>query len=279
MAKLRQIQKSKIDFGSVMNVCQEATMERFNCHNIGRITEFDSATQTCTIELMQLKQFSNQIIIPAPLTEVPLIIYGCGDATITLPNPVGTTCLVLFLDRNMDAFMQTGEQYVPETSRMHDFTDCVAITTFKTLVNPIENYDETSISINYQNLVEEVLYYATIKNFGDSLQLKVKDEDETKSGVVSIDSEKIQNSVEGTTTGDVSIEADKVNISVVGNELSANIQVDTKIQIQNTAQNMLLVMTALIEAIKAITITNNAVSTASKNALDAITTQFGELLE
>lgn len=239
MAKLRQIQKSKIDFGSVMNVCQEATMERFNCHNIGRITEFDSATQTCTIELMQLKQFSNQIIIPAPLTEVPLIIYGCGDATITLPNPVDTTCLVLFLDRNMDAFMQTGEQYVPETSRMHDFTDCVAITTFKTLVNPIENYDETSISINYQKLVEEVLYHATIKNFGNSLQLKVQTDENT--AVVNV--------------------SDKISVQNTA---------------QNLASLIDAFLTAC-EGI--VTVNGGGLTSSSQQAFTDLKTQFGELLE
>lgn len=167
MAKVKGIEKHDIDFNDVILFNQEAVMSRLNCHNIGRIIEFDSTTQTCTIELMQLKQMSSEIIIPAPLTEVPLIVYGSGDASITLPNPVGTICLVLFLDRNMDAFMQTGEQYVPDTARMHDFTDCVALTTFRTLVNPIENYDENSISINYQNSTIKTKDEIEINSKGD----------------------------------------------------------------------------------------------------------------
>ena len=238
MAKIKSVKKYNITRNELLALSQEATMSRLNCHNIGRIVDFDSSTQTCTVELMQLKQFADEIIIPAPLTEVPLIIYGCGDASITLPNPVGSTCLVLFLDRNIDAFMQTGEQYVPDTARMHDFTDCVALTTFRTLVNPIENYDENSISINYQQLVNNILYYATVKNLGGSINLKVT------------------NSV-----------------------TEAEINIADKIRVQNTAQNLLLVITALINTIKSITITSNAVSPTSKDALDAITTQFGELLE
>lgn len=243
MARIRQIQKSKIDFYNVLHLSQEATMSRLNCHNIGRIIEFDKTTQTCTIELMQLKQFADEIVIPAPLTEVPLIIYGCGDATITLPNPVGATCLVLFLDRNMDAFMQTGEQYVPDTARMHDFTDCVAITTFRTLANPIEDYDDTSISINYQALVNEVLYYSTIKNFGSSINLKVINTDEE-------------------------------------NPNTSEINIADKIKVQNTAQSLASLIDALLTACEGIaTVNGGNLTPNSKQAFTDLKTQFGELLE
>lgn len=260
MAKVKKVQKSRVDLDNILFTCQEATMERLNCHLIGRIEEFDSATQTCTIQLMQLKQLNDETYIPTLITEVPLIIYGCGDATITLPNPVGSICLVLFLDRNIDAFMETGEQYVPETTRMHDFTDCVALTTFKTLVNPIDNYDENSISINYQSLVSNILYYSTIKNFGNSVNIKVVDENELSAGIIDVQNNAIDLSV--------------------GNEIvSANIQIDQKIQIQNTARNLLTLMVALITAIKGLTISGSTVSQASQEALDEIAEQFGELLK
>lgn len=260
MVAIKTIERHPISQNEILALSQNAVFSRLNCHNIGRIVDFDSTTQTCMIELMQLKQMNGEVLSPAPLTEVPLIIYGSGDASITLPNPVGTICLVLFLDRNMDAFMQTGEQYVPDTARMHDFTDCVALTTFRTLVNPIENYDDTSISINYQQLVNDVLYYSTIKNFGNSLELKVKDENELSTSKIVMDNQTI-------------------NMNVGNDALSASIQIDQRIQIQNTAQNMLVLMTTLINTIKAITITGSAISQTSKDALDAVTTQFGELLE
>ena len=238
MASIKSIEKHPISRNEILALSQNAIMSRLNCHNVGRIIDFDKNTQTCTVELMQLKQFTDEILIPAPLTDVPLIIYGAGDATITMPNPVGSTCLILFLDRNIDAFMQTGEQYVQDTARMHDFNGCIALTTFRTMVNPIDNYDETSISINYQQIVNEILYQAAIKNFGNSINLKVEND----------------------------LNTTQINIA-------------DRVKIQNTAQNLLVLITALINTIKAITITNNAISQTSRDALDAITTQFGELLE
>ena len=164
MAKIKKAKKAQINFNETLNLQQNAIMSRLNCHNIGRILEFESTTQLCTVELMQIKQFGDQAYTPAPITQVPLIMLGAGNAHITMPNPVGTTCLLLFLDRNMDNFMETCEQYMPDTARMHDFTDCVALTTFKTLVDPIQDYDEQAISLLNED--------TSLKIYPDSLEVQ-----------------------------------------------------------------------------------------------------------
>lgn len=238
MAKIRAVEKTQVSFNDVMAIAQEAIMSRLNCHNIGRIIEFDSTTQTCTVELMQIKQFNDQAFIPAPITQVPLIIYGSDNSYITLPNPVGSVCLLLFLDRNIDNFLETGEQYMPETSRMHDFTDAVALTTFKTLANPIENYDGNAITMYYKTIINEVLYEAVIKNAGNAINLKM-----------------------------------------INGDNYSQINIASKIKIENNSQNLNTLIGNLITAISNITISNNAVSSASKTALNNVKTQFGELLE
>lgn len=163
MSKIRKISKSEADNNYILELSQDTIMSRLNCHNIGRILEFDKDTQTCTIELMQIKQFGEQFITPAPITDVPLIILGTNNAHITMPEPVGTICLLLFMDRNIDTFLETGEQYVPATGRMHDFTDCIALATFKTLVKPIQNYDDKAITLYYEEIIDEVKNYSSIK--------------------------------------------------------------------------------------------------------------------
>ena len=175
MAKIRGVEKTQTDFNDIMIIAQDAIMSRLNCHNIGRIIEFDSDTQTCTVEMMQIKQFNEQTFIPAPITQVPLIILGAGGGHITMPNPVGTICLLLFLDRNIDNFMETGEQYVPDTARMHDFTDAIALTTFTTLANPVQNYDENAITIFNEGLIEEVQKLSYIKIYPNLIQIQAAD--------------------------------------------------------------------------------------------------------
>lgn len=175
MAEIRGVEKSQVDFNDVMCIAQEAIMARLNCHNIGKIIEFDSSTQTCTVELMQVKQFNDQFIIPAPITQVPLIILGAGGGHITMPNPVGTICLILFLDRNIDNFMETGEQYVPETSRMHDFTDAIALTTFTTLANPLTDYDEEAVTLFNEGLIDNVNKLSSVKIYPDKIEIQAAD--------------------------------------------------------------------------------------------------------
>lgn len=234
------LEKHFPDFNDVIARVQQTTMSRLNCHNVGKILEFEPENQTCTIQLMQQEQLGNDIYTPAPLTEVPLILYGVDGAHITLPNPVGSICLVLFLDRNIDAFMRTGEIYTPETKRTHDYTDCVALTTFKTLVNPIENYDSEAISIIYDKLIEEILYTAVIKNYGNSLLLKVSTEE--ASAQITID--------------------DKINIQNTNQNLATLIQ------------NLIATIKALT-----VNTNSGIVTQASQNALQTIADNFSELLK
>lgn len=235
-----RLEKHFPDFNDVIARIQQTTMSRLNCHNIGKIIEFEPETQTCTIQLMQQEQLGDNIYTPAPLTEVPLILYGIEGAHITLPNPVGSICLVLFLDRNIDAFMRTGEIYTPETKRTHDYTDCVALTTFKTLVNPIENYDTEAISIIYDKLIEEILYTSVIKNYGNSLLLKVSTEE---------------------TSAQISID-DKINIQNTNRNLATLIQ------------NLIATIKALT-----VNTNSGVVTQASQNALQTIANNFSELLK
>lgn len=172
MAEIRKISKSGLDTNYILKLVQDAIMARLNCHNIGRILEFDKETQTATIELMQIKQFANSYLTPAPITNVPLIILGSDNAHITMPDPTGTICLLFFMDRNIDTFMQTGEQYVPDTGRMHDFTDCIALATFKTLVNPISDYDDKAITFYYEEIVDEIKNFSSLKIKTDKIEMK-----------------------------------------------------------------------------------------------------------
>lgn len=172
MAEIRQIEKAQINFNSVMQLSQDAIMARLNCHNIGRILDFEPVTQTCSIQLMQIKQFNKQQITPTILTEVPLIIYGAGGGHITMPDPTGTICVLLFMDRNIDAFVETEEPYVPQTSRMHDFTDCIALTTFKTLANPLTEYDEKAVTIMNEEIIEEVKQKSFIKVYSQQILMQ-----------------------------------------------------------------------------------------------------------
>lgn len=174
MNELPKIKKSQIGLNEVLSIQGDSIMEALNCHNIGKIINFYPETQTADIQILILKQIQDEVIIPSILANVPLVIYGTANAHITLPNPTGSLCLLFFMDRDIDAFLETGEMYTPVSPRMHDFSDCVALTTFRTLANPIKNYDDQAITLEYQN--------STIK-IKDGINLDAKSEIHLKSPI------------------------------------------------------------------------------------------------
>jgi hypothetical protein len=230
----------------IMGLLKNNVASNINCHNIGRIIEFDAQTQTCSVEILQIKQYLDNYYTPAPITDVPLIIYGAGGGHITLPNPVGTYCLLFFMDRNIDSFLETGEQYVPETSRMHDFTDCIAITTFKTLVNPISDYDENAISILHEGIINEIQYKSSVKIYPNKIQMNVTQANED-------------------------------------DPQQAEITLDDKILIKNNSGDLMSLVSALITAVKNIaTVPDESGGTLTANSIQALTNvenQFKALLK
>lgn len=263
------ISRDNVNILEIMNLVKNNVNSNLNCHNIGRILEFDALTQTCTVELMQIKQFNNNYYPPAPITDVPLIIYGAGGGHITLPNPVGTYCLLFFMDRNIDSFLETGEQYVPETTRMHDFTDCIAITTFKTLVNPISDYDELAVSIlNSKEFQENIQGDSFIKVYPQSINTEVIVTDSTN------EDEPITNTTNiNQTSTDIQLKT----------STSGEIKLDDKILIKNNSSDLMSLISSLITAIKSIVtlpdVSGGGLNPDSIQALTDVETQFKTLLK
>lgn len=156
----------------LMRLFQENTMTRLNCHNIGKIINFYPETQTADIQIQQIMLYKGELHTPSLLTNVPVFLYATQTAYITMPNPVGSSCILLFMDRNIDNYLATGEMYQPNTTRMHDMTDCIALLTFKTQVDTIQDYDNEAITLkNTIKDEEENLKSAQIK-ITDKLNLQ-----------------------------------------------------------------------------------------------------------
>lgn len=233
------MQKSQPDFLNTIEGTKNNVSANLYTHNIGRIIQFYPATQTADVELMQVKEYNGQLYPSTILSKIPVIVYGSANAQITLPDLTNTICLILTFDRNVSAFMKTGESYQPDTSRKHNITDSIALTTFFSLNNPIQSYDTDAITLRYKKVISDVVYYSIIQNLGNSILLKVSD-----------------------TT----------------NNTYSQISLTNKVNIKNNQNDLLTLLNGLINVIKAITITSNAVSSASQTALEDYKTEFGKLL-
>lgn len=264
---MSNVMAQQTDISSALSGANDSLFSRLNCHNIGRVINFDAEKQRADIELMQVKQFPDATDYAAILQDVPMIMYGAGGARITYPDPTGTIVLLFFIDRNIDDFLETGERYVPATSRMHDFSDCVAIPTFASDVDALLNYENDAITIIHEKLDEEndVKKETFIKTFPDHVVIKAQNIENA-----SAEEPEITSSTIGAYNGVVELE----------NSLGGRIEVADKIGIENTSRNMLTLMNSFLTACESIaTVNGGGLTPSSKQLFTDLKTQFAELLK
>ena len=113
-------------------------MKRINTAIPGVIQSFDPATQTCTvIPAIKPRVFLEGVtrdVDPIPIRHVPVVFpfaVGAGFA-LTLPVQAGDSCLLIFSQRCIDNWWQSGCLQPAElggaiSARHHDYNDALAI--------------------------------------------------------------------------------------------------------------------------------------------------------
>lgn len=120
-----------------------------NCHQWGVIQSFNAAKQTAVVQIAMLRQVPQAgayVSKACPLLlDVPVFVPAGGTGFLSFPVAGGDLCLVLFNDRDMDTFWATGNVAVPNSARMHDLSDGLAIVGFRTGANPLAGYDAAKV--------------------------------------------------------------------------------------------------------------------------------------
>lgn len=111
------------DFNYAMDVFANSIHYDLNCHRVGKIVKFNPNDLTCDVELLELKPTQSRLDKYALIQGLPLLINGGIDTNLTFGDVTGAECLVHFNDRDIDSWFDTGESYVPNSKRMHDFSD------------------------------------------------------------------------------------------------------------------------------------------------------------
>lgn len=108
-----------------------------NCVRVGRISSFDGTKKTAAIAIMGKRVLaSGGFSDYPPLIDVPVVTLQGGGAVLQLPVASGDFCVVLFSDRDIDAWFTSGSATPPATDRAHDFSDGLAIVGLNPLSNP-----------------------------------------------------------------------------------------------------------------------------------------------
>ena len=154
----------------------------------GIIQSFNPTERTCVVQPSIKAQVVDEIGAPQWVTmplllDCPVLFPGGGGVTLTFPLKAGDECLVVFADRCLDSWWQSGGVQVQAELRMHDLSDgvCIPGICSKPKVQSAISTDKaqlrsddglTSISVDPLNHRVEVLTTGNIKLQGSSITLK-----------------------------------------------------------------------------------------------------------
>lgn len=135
----------------------------FNCVSLATVNSFNPANQTVNLTINYVRVFKNanpnlpepapdgqtsNVYLPYPvLIQCPVFILQGGGAFLTFPIKAGDTGLVLFNDREISTWMQTGQKTYPQNQRTHDLSDGIYFGGIRNLLNVIANYNTSVCSL------------------------------------------------------------------------------------------------------------------------------------
>lgn len=132
----------------------------FNCHAIATIQEFDETDQTVSATINYKKSFTQgqpdgsiiTVLKDYPiLVDVPVVILSGGPWSLTFPIAQGDECLILFNDRDIDNWFQSGQVGALASGRLHSFSDGIALVGLRSLARSIADYDTTRAVLGHSS--------------------------------------------------------------------------------------------------------------------------------
>lgn len=148
------------NLADVISSSIKGAMLNFNCHHLATIQSFNPEHQTVTATINYSKSFlrpnaitgvysSVQVDYPL-LVDVPVVIMQGGPCTLTFPIEAGDDCLILFNDRDIDAWFHSGQKGPLPTTKLHSFSDGIALVGLRHFKNSIVDYDMTRAVLQYE---------------------------------------------------------------------------------------------------------------------------------
>lgn len=190
----------------------------------GIIETFDAEKQLATIQpairrIFVTRDGEKEILVPSDLPiliNVPIIFPRGGGFSLTFPVKQGDECLLVFCERSIDNWHETGKVKVPGAKRFHSLSDATAFVGLSSIPNKVPNYDPDN---------------TVIKKDDDSVYIKLNED----------------KSLEIFTESDIVAEAEgDVNLTV-GGQLDAQITGNTNITSPNITLDGNVVITGNAE--------------------------------
>jgi hypothetical protein len=124
-----------------------------HCIKIGVIQDYDAAKQTATVSIAQkqvvrIEPDGTRILEDYPLiSKCPVVFPSGGGFTMTFPLAAGDECVLMFNDRQIDAWLVNGPGFAPTTRRVHDISDAIAFVGLRSNPRALEDVSETAVQL------------------------------------------------------------------------------------------------------------------------------------
>ena len=121
-----------------------------HCVKVGQVQSFDAARRTVQAQILFRRVLNDGTIADYPvLVDCPVFTLQGGGGSITFPIQAGDQCLLLFSDRNLDAWFQNGSAAAPFDARCHDLSDGLALVGLNALPSSLVEYQANITKIFY----------------------------------------------------------------------------------------------------------------------------------
>ena len=138
------------ELADVLNTLKDDILKSMNCVKIGTIKKFSATKKTAEVQLAFKRVLPDNTIKSMPvLVDCPVFTPQGGGAALTLPITAGDECLVLFSDRNIDAWFQNGGEAAPFDGRLHDLSDGIALVGVNYLGSSGVQYDALTAALSF----------------------------------------------------------------------------------------------------------------------------------
>lgn len=102
--------------------------QNLNTQLPAKIISYDREKNRAEVQLMiNLTTTGGQQISRAPLSNIPVLILGAGNFSLSFPLNPGDLGWIMASDRDISLFLQNYNQTAPNTTRMNNFSDSVFI--------------------------------------------------------------------------------------------------------------------------------------------------------
>lgn len=128
-----------------------------NSVKVGQIVSFDGTKKTAQVKILFKRILPDNTIVDYPvLADCPVFTLQGGGGYIQMPIVPGDQCILLFSDRNIDAWFQAGSAQAPLDARCHDFSDGIALVGINSLNSTLDPYETAKMKVLYNGAGMEV---------------------------------------------------------------------------------------------------------------------------